>query len=304
MKPGSVLRYSMMLLAALTVCAYSATDIATEQLLDSDGVQMLFPSAPGFSFQLSAKNPNATDLLVIEKGTRAVPGTDGAVNFWNLPSYPLNYSAGGKGWTSRVHIYSSKKEEQKYTWKTQSGYLASLSDVKNQEFTVFLRVHNILSAERAQISLKIRGGAHSSENPDCAACTMMTYSPRSHGSISRFAKELVHPKYDYVVLSPSFSAALEENTWVGLKLVSWNDPEHDNQVVNRLYIDVDPFESDTGKPRNNWRLFSEYVDAEGKSTGQYSKLVDWGGLQTTVRVDGFKDIDFTLLSLREIIPPQ
>jgi hypothetical protein len=302
MKLRSALLYSTMLLVALAVCGYSAAS-DTDPLWDSDGVQMLFPSAPGFSFQLSEKNPNVTDLLLIEKKTPATPGTDGAVHFWNLPSYALNYASGGKGWTSRLHIYSGK-EEQKYTWKTQSGYLASPADLKNQEFTVFVRVHEILSAERAQISLKIRGGAHSSNNdPESASCTMITYSPRSHGSITRFAKELTHPEYDYVVLTPAFSAALKENTWVGLKLVSWNDPNDAAQVIYRLYVDVDPFESDTGNPKNNWRLFSEYVDKEGKSTGQYSKLVDWGGCQTTVRVDGFKDIDFALLSLREILPP-
>jgi hypothetical protein len=304
MKSGSVLLHNMTLIAALTLCGYSAAS-DTDQLLDSDGVQMLYPSAPGISFQLGTNDPNATALFVIEKGTRAEPGTDGAIQFWNLPSHKLNYSAGGKGWTSRLHIFSGK-EEQKYTWKTQHGYLASTNDVKNQEFTVFMRVHGILDAGRAQISLKIRGGAHSTSkhDPDCAACTMMTYSPRSHGSITRFAKELTHPKYDYVVLPPAFSAALEEDTWVGLKLVSWNDPNDADRVVYNLYVDTDPFESGTGKPRNNWRLLSEYVDKEGKSTGQYKKLVDWGGCQTTLRTDGINDIDFTLLSLREILPPQ
>ena len=305
MKLNSALLYSIMLLAALMLCAYSATDTApdTEILLDSDGVQMLYPSASGFSFQLSTKNPNATDLFIIEKGTQATPGTEGTIQFWNLPSYAMNYSAGGSGWTSRLHIYSGK-EPQKYTWKTQTGYLASPTDVKNQEFTVFLRAHNILDAKRAQVSLKIRGGTHSTKkDPDCAACTMMTFSPKSHGSITRFAKELIHPKYDYVVLTPAFSAALEEDTWVGLKLVSWNDPNDAARAIYRLYIDTDPFEPDTGKPRNNWRLFSEYVDVEGKSTGQYSQLVDWGGYQTTLRTDGINDIDFALLSLREILLP-
>jgi hypothetical protein len=96
---------------------------------------------------------------------------------------------------------------------------------------------------------------------------------------------------------------LEENVWVGLKLVSWNDPNDTTRVIYRLYVDTEPFDSDTGKPRNNWRLFSEYNDIEGRSTGQYSKLVNWGGYQTTLRTDGFRDIDFTLISLREILPP-
>jgi hypothetical protein len=45
------------------------------------------------------------------------------------------------------------------------------------------------------------------------------------------------------------------------------------------------------------------VDVEGVRTGQYSKLADWGGWQTTVRTDGIHDLDFALLSVREIMPP-
>jgi hypothetical protein len=74
-------------------------------------------------------------------------------------------------------------------------------------------------------------------------------------------------------------------------------------VINRLYIDSDPFDVATGAPKNGWRLFSEYVDVESKSTGRYSKLVDWGGWRTTLRTDGFGSIDFALISLREISPP-
>jgi hypothetical protein len=272
------------------------------QLLDSDGVQMLYPSAPGSRFQLSGKDPNATDRIVIEKGTHAAFGMDAAIHFWNLPSYVLNYSSGGSGWTSRLHIYASGGTQQ-YTWKTQHGYLSSPADAKNLEFTVFVRVHQILDASHAQISLKIRGGAHSSNDPDRASCVMLTYSPSSHGSITRFAKELTHPQYDYITLTPAFSAALMEDAWVGLKMVSWNDPKDATRVVHRLYIDVDPFEPRTGKSRNNWKLFSEYVDVEGKSTGHYTQLVNWGGWQTTLRTDGFHDIDFALPSVREILAP-
>ena len=54
---------------------------------------------------------------------------------------------------------------------------------------------------------------------------------------------------------------------------------------------------------DHWCLLSEYVDVEGLRTGAYSKLVDWGGWQTTVRTDGIHDLDFALLSVREIMPP-
>jgi hypothetical protein len=233
------------------------------QLLDSDGVQMLYPSAPGSGFQLSGKDPNATDGIVIEKGTHAAFGMDAAIHFWNLPSYVLNYSSGGSGWTSRLHIYASGGTQQ-YTWKTQHGYLSSPADAKNLEFTVFVRVHQIIDASHAQISLKIRGGAHSSGDPDRASCVMLTYSPSSHGSITRFAKELTHPQYDYITLTPAFSAALMEDAWV---MVSWNDPKDATRVVYRLYIDVDPFELGTGNPgttgnssANMWMLKAKARD--------------------------------------------
>ena len=71
-------------------------------------------------------------------------------------------------------------------------------------------------------------------------------------------------------------------------------------VINRLYVDDEPFEPMTGRLRNNWKLFAEFVDVEGVSTGKYNKLADWGGWQTTLRTDGVSSLDFTLISLREI----
>lgn len=270
--------------------------------LDADGVQMLYPTAPGSSFRLSSSDPNTLPRLVIEKGSTATAGTEGGLSFWNLPSYGLDYSSGGSGWTSRLNIHASG-ETQRYTWKTQSGYLSSPDDPKNQELTVYLRIHQILDPARAQITLKIRGGSHSTTNPERASCVLMTYAPQGYPRLTRFGKELTHPDYDYVPLRPLFDAPLLENTWVGLKMVSWNDPGDNTRVVNQLYFDTDPFDRESGRPRNGWRLLSEYVDVDGVSSGNYSQLVNWGGWQTTVRTDGFHDVDFALLSLREITPP-
>jgi hypothetical protein len=50
-------------------------------------------------------------------------------------------------------------------------------------------------------------------------------------------------------------------------------------------------------------LLSEYVDVEGQSTGKYDRLVDWAGWQNTVRVDGVSELDFSIVSVREIKPP-
>src|SRR5262249_62318796 len=90
---------------------------------------------------------------------------------------------------------------------------------------------------------------------------------------------------------------------LGRRWVSWGVRGAPDRGITRLYVDPAPFALATGKPQNQWRLLSAYVDVEGVSTGQYSKLADWGGWQTTVRTDGIHDLDFALLSVREIMPP-
>jgi hypothetical protein len=87
-------------------------------------------------------------------------------------------------------------------------------------------------------------------------------------------------------------------------MVSFSVPGDPARVTNRLYVDTDPFDLVTGKPKNGWRLLSEYVDVEGASTGHYTKLVDWGGWQTTIRTDGVDALDFAWVSAREIVPPE
>lgn len=294
--------------AVAIACAGSAasteSSTAAPSDLDADGVQMLFPTAPGASFRLGTNDPNRTARLVIERGTTATPGVDGGIRFWNLPSYPLTYSSGGTGVTSRLHIQASGATQQ-FTWRTQRGFLSAPTDLKNQEFTIYARVHGLTDVARAMLTMKVRGGGHSANDGDLASCVMITVAPaNAPGGPTRFGKELVHPDYDYVRLTPRFDAALVENQWLGIKMVSWNDPADSTRVVNRLYLDTDPFDRASGTPRNRWRLYSEYIDVAGKSSGRYSTVVNWGGWQTTMRLDGYRDVDFALLSVREIVPPR
>jgi hypothetical protein len=164
-------------------------------------------------------------------------------------------------------------------------------------------VHGIFDPGRAAVTLKIRGGAHTDRDGDLASCTMVTFGPAAAPAVTRFGKELHHPDYDYVPLAPRFAAALQENRWVGLKLVSFATPGAPGKVTYQLYVDDEPFDG-RGGAKNGFRLFSEYVDVEGRSTGHYSKLVDWGGFQTTLRTDGIESLDFARLSVREIEPPR
>lgn len=272
-------------------------------LFDEDGVQMMYPSAAGSQFRLGARDPAQTAGFEIERHTAVRAGKEGGLPFWNLPSFALNYASGGAGLSSRLHVYASAAR-QRYSWKTQHGFLASPADFTNQEMTIYLRVHQISDPARAQISLKIRGGRHSDKTPDAASCVMLTLSPSAHGSVARFGKELQHPLYDYVTLRALSQATLRENVWIGLKLVSWNDPHDATRVLHRLYLDTDPFQADSGVPNNNWQLYSEYTDIAGVSTGRYRTLVNWGGNVATFRMDGFHDVDFAYPSVREIVVPQ
>jgi hypothetical protein len=279
--------------------------IAAAPKLDEEGVQMLLPwAAGGSSLRLGQHNPNSHAQFGFDYRAVATPAdTQGAggVPYWNLPSSGFFYaSSGAKGYTGRLHLYASGGK-QNYNWKTQKGYLSSPLDVKNQEFTVYLRVHELLNPDVAQASLKIRGGGHHAADPDAGSCVMMTLASQQHKFPTRFAKELSHPHYDYVPLKAAFDATLKDNVWVGLKLLSWNDPQDPLRVIHQLHADTTPFDA-LGKPMNQWRLLSEYVDVEGKSTGKYTKLVDWGGWVTTLRVDGYRSIDFAYPSVREIVP--
>ncbi len=269
---------------------------------DEESVRMLFPTAPGSIFRLGTRNPNSSSNFQIEKMTTASRHVESGIQFWRISAHDLKYASGGFGKTSRLHIYAGGAR-QLYTWKTQTGFLSSPADIRNQEFTAFARVQGISDPKRAAISLKIRGGAHSEKNPDWASCAMLTFQAATTGAVARFGKELVHPIYDYVRLTPRFDSALVEGRWVGLKLVSYSSPREAGHVVNRLYLDTDPFNPATGKPRNEWKLFAEFIDVEGASTGRYTKLVNWGGWQTTLRTDGVDRLDFTLISLRAIVPP-
>lgn len=276
---------------------------AAAPALDEDGVLMLHPTKPaGEMWRLGSADPNTVANFEIEDGTKVDKRTEGALSFWNVLSHPLAYAGGGTGWTSRLHIHASGTTTQLYNWKTQKGWLATAADLKNQEFNVYARAHGVLDAPRTAFTLKIRGGLHSSSNGDLASCTMMVFAGKATSGVARFGKELFHPNYDYVKLAPAVDTSLTDGVWVGLKLVSYQRASEPTQIHYQLFIDRAPFDA-AGKPKNGWELYSEFLDVEGKSTGAYTKLADWGGMLTTFRTDGLHDIDFAILSVREIVAP-
>src|SRR2546427_2989985 len=66
-------------------------------VMDEDGVQMLYPSAPGAWYRLGAQDPNRAPGFTIEHQTPATARVEGALHYWNVPSYALTYASGGAG---------------------------------------------------------------------------------------------------------------------------------------------------------------------------------------------------------------
>jgi hypothetical protein len=182
----------------------------------------------------------------------------------------------------------------------KQGYIGNSRDLKNQEITFVGRLHKTVH-KHLETSIKIRGGYHHSYAPDQAACIGMSVSHISTGHTARRAKELTHPIYEYEELSPKFEFFTQDNVWFGMKVTSWNNNKKDCNVINRCYIDSEPFSSD-GSLRNNYRLYSEWID-HGNGE-KYKEVVNWaGGVPITIRIDGWDSVDFYALNAREIIVP-
>lgn len=269
--------------------------------LDADGVAMLFPSNPnGASWSLGNRNPNTVDSAYFDlNGDSATAGSANGVSYWTTTGHKVSYASGAPdGVTIRLNIKASGGS-QRYTWRNggpTNGYLGNAKDLKNVEATVYARVNNFNNTHDS-MTWKLRGGKHSSSNAALSSCVGMGVP--YGGDAPTAAREFDHPKYDNVKLTPKFPYQLQAGKWVGVKVVSYNIP---GGAKNLLYLDTDPFDT-TGKPRNNFRLYTEWVDKEGVSTGRYNKAATWGGWVTTFRVDGWRRLDFTRLSAREIIPP-
>lgn len=201
-----------------------APDDSDDQNLDEDGVTRLFPAlASGTNFRLGSMNPNSMTTLVLERSEKAVAQRENHFPFWSVPGFDVNYSSGGKGKTTRFLIHANggnKSNTGILNWKTQkNGFRYQNNDLKNQEFTVYMRLRGLMDSNKAAISMKVRGGNHSEDKPENASCVMMTFGPSGRNN-ARFGKELNHPNYEYKsarILNP---VNLVENKWYGIKMIS------------------------------------------------------------------------------------
>ena len=272
--------------------------------VDADGVSMIFPyKAGGPTWNLGTRNPNSTVGTYFNmNGDKATAKSENSINFWRLNGHGVSYANGQpSGITTRIHLRSG--ETQKYTWQNGAitkGFLGGPRDLKNFEATIFVRVSGNNLTHKSMNWL-MRGGAHTSGALSSSVLMNVPYNDDYGTKKTQFSRELTHPNYEYVDLKRHFNYSLQAEQWVGVKVVSYLLPGG-TSVQYFLYLDTTPYDA-TGKPANNWQLYTDWIDHTGYSTGNYKQAATWGGVVNTFRVDGWKNVDFSILSIREIVPP-
>ncbi|GHG81012.1 hypothetical protein GCM10012319_33900 [Comamonas sp. KCTC 72670] len=261
---------------------------------------MLFPSEPsGSSFHLGDGDPADSEPFFDMEGDAATPGLEAGIPYWSTTGHRVTYASGKPaGKTVRLHLRPSGGE-QSFTWRDgalENGFIGSPNDLLNFEATVYVRVHEDNGTHHS-MSWKLRGGQHT--KPEVARSSCVGMSVPFGGVPPQAYRELDHPTYDHLSLTPSFDYQLQEGRWLGVKVVSYLV---EGGTRNLLFLDTEPFDA-SGTPRNEFHLFTEWHDRDGESTGHYDRAAMWAGWETTFRVDGWRRVDFAYPSAREIVPP-
>lgn len=285
---------------AAPALAAPATPPAPVAEVGPNGVGMLFPSeSSGSSFHLGDGDPTDSKPFFDMEGDKATPGLESGVPYWSTTGHRVTYASGKPaGKTVRLHLRPSGGK-QTFTWRDgalENGFIGSPGDLLNFEATVYVRVHEDNGTHHS-MSWKMRGGQHTKPEVARSSCVGMDVP---FGGVSPQAyRELDHPTYDHLSLTPYFDYQLQEGRWLGVKVVSYLV---EGGTRNLLFLDTHPFDA-SGTPRNEFRLFTEWHDRDGESTGHYNRAATWAGWETTFRVDGWRRVDFAYPSAREIVPP-
>lgn len=260
--------------------------------LDKWGVEQFYPLVSGgVDWNLGTDDPDnksGFNFNVKDGSNSASRKTQGSLVYWHI---------GDAGSSCRLDI-RAVGGSQKYTWENgaiEHGHISDTGkDPKDLEMTGFFRISNVVDDT---ISYKIRGGTHTGNHDPRASCVGVMF-PMSRGEDTCWEKELDHP--DYEKSGVADSPGMDDDQWIGLKVISYNDGGWPaKNVINEMWYDPDPFDSG-GKPQNNWKLYFKYIDNDGKDS--YDQVCNWGGWVHTYRIDEIDDLDFALLSIRYINP--
>ena len=272
--------------------------------IDSNGVLELYPTLQGgstFFMNMGLDDPTKDPCFSYDGMNKGVPTqkkTENGVTFYNTPGSKVNYHSGSpSGRIIRLGIYAepgSKGQAQKHTWKEKPDFIWGQKGIRNHELTGFIRMHGDLGVHKS-LACKVCGG-----NLDAGRSLVETCYPISSKDTVRANVNYEHFPYVKVSGVKQFFSGdyCQDNKWVGIKHVHIvaDDKSH---ATNYLYVDTDPFDS-SGKPNNNWKLKAEWTD--NGVPGYQNIPATWRSQVDKIRVDGWQNVDFTLMSIREIDP--
>ena len=250
---------------------------------------------PCFSYDGINMHPKQGPSAIAYKKTE-----DGVTYYTTTGSYITYGSNSPPGRSIRLGIYAakgSKGQTQKHTWKEKPDFLYDEKGIRNHEMTSFIRVHGDLGTDiHKSLACKVCGGKE-----DAGRSLIETCYPVGSDDKVRANYNYEHFPYVKVLGVKQFFSGdyLQDNKWVGIKHVHIVSDDK-SQSINRLYVDTDPFDPSTGKPKNGWRLKGEWID---KGVNAYNDIpCTWRSQVDKIRIDGWDQFDFTLMSIREIDP--
>jgi len=285
--------------------------MSTTTNIGPDGVKHIYETVSGGTeFYLNMDNPykdgggkgttNNTAQFNISFGTGShfpfTKHTENGLTFFNTTGSPIKYKSGSKpGRSVRLDCYPDGgkwNNHTKYSWESNPGYLYTPKSIGSGEFTTYIRVHGDLGTHQAYAH-KIGGR----DEDDIRSLLEMVYPTATHNDIQ---VNYNYAHFPYVNAKPTIifnpPTLADSGKWIGVKTVHKiaNDKKSSEW---EMWVDTDPFDND-GKPKNNWQLAATYTD-NGVS-GYKNIPLTWQCHKDLCRVDGFANVDFTLISDRAI----
>lgn len=266
-----------------------------------DGVKMIYPTASGGStayINMSLSDPRQDTHFDFDSMNSSAPvtrKTENGVTFYNTPGNPVTYASGSaSGRTIRLCIYpgSGKRQKQKFSYANNPGYLFDDQGIRSHEFTGYIRGHSNLGVHTS-LAMKVNGG-----DDDTIRSLIETNYPTPTDPNGVYANwNYTHLAYERV---PNVKQIIkvpvqQDNTWVGIKSVHKVSADRSTSSIE-YYVDLTPFDS-SGKPNNSWQLAAIWEDT---GSPKYGMKCTWKCQADKIRVDGWQNVDFTLMSDREI----
>ena len=290
----------------------TSTPEATAVRVDQFGTQMFYGQEKERQSIILTGDPNKQAGIKLDSGSPAIPKVEGGFHYYSITPYVGTLSSDNSTeFTMRINLTPKLSNGTTFDWSTAEmlGYQSSPMDIDEFEQTGYFRVSEVTDV-RNHISYK-QGGEHHSSSPLIAGTSeeRINFDGR-YGST--WAKELTFPKYVFASDHVSFQPGNIVGKWIGMKVISVHVPipftslcSSTNPCQGQLYktyLDLDPIDFTTGKPKNNWKFFTSHLD-DGSEKGIYTgHKTTWGKKSFQYRINQAQIIDFAYLSVYDIDP--